>query len=126
MMECEGIGKVVEYFVSEHNIGADAWRRTGVLTFDGNSRLPQKVIYEQIRNHLQQVYKRHFSYGSVVQLCVARNKRRLSAKRYQGVAQVTTRRARKGFSLKYNPDAHWSASFYKGLNSIQLKDGQDM
>ena len=28
--------------------------------------------------------------------------------------------------LKYNPDAHWSAAFYKGLNSIQLVDGQDM
>ena len=37
-----------------------------------------------------------------------------------------TRRARKGFSLKYNPDSHWSAAFYKGLNSIQLKDGVDV
>lgn len=39
---------------------------------------------------------------------------------------VTTRRARKGFTLKYNPDAHWSAAFYRGLNMIQLKDGPDI
>ncbi len=97
-----------------------------MLTFDGNARLPQKVTYERIRLHLQKVYGRHFSYGSVVQLCVARNKRHLSSKRYHGVAQVTTRCARKGFTLKYNPDAHWSASFYKGLNSIQLQDGRDV
>ena len=57
---------------------------------------------------------------------IARNKRRLSSKRYRGVAKVTTRRARKGFTLKYNPDTHWSAAFYKGLNSIQLKDGRNL
>ena len=126
MAECNNIGKVIEDFVSENNIGTDAWRHTGVLTFDGNTHLQQKVTYERIRLHLQEVYKRHFSYGTVVQLCVARNKRCLSSKRYHGVAKVTTRRARKGFTLKYNPDAHWSAAFYKGLNSIQLVDGQDM
>lgn len=119
LAECNNIGKIIEDFVFEHGIGADAWCHMGVLTFDGNTCLPQKVTYERIRLHLQEVYKRHFSYGTVVQLCVARNKRRLSSK-------VTTRRARKGFTLKYNPDAHWSAAFYKGLNSIQLVDGQDM
>ena len=98
----------------------------GVLTFDGNTRLPQKVTYERIRLHLEKVYQRHFSYGSTVQLCVARNKRRLSAKRYGGIAKVTTRRARKGFTLWYNPDSHWSSAFYKGLNSLQLKDGRDI
>ena len=41
-----------------------------------------------------------FSFGSVVQLHVARKKRRSSAKRYLGLATVTTRRARKGFNLK--------------------------
>ena len=46
--------------------------------------------------------------------------------RYKGVAKVTTRRACKGFSPKCNPDSHWSAAFYKGLNSIQLKDGVDI
>lgn len=126
LAECSDIGKVIEDFVSASNVGADAWRRTGVLTFDGNTRLPQKVTYERIRKHVQNVYKRKISYGTIVQLCVARNKRHLSSQRYKGVAKVTTRRARKGFSLKNNPDSHWSAAFYKGLNSIQLKDGVDV
>ncbi len=30
------IGKTMEDFVQEISVGADAWRRTGVLTFDGN------------------------------------------------------------------------------------------
>ena len=68
--------------------------------------------------------KRSFSNGTVVQLCVPRNKRRQSAKRYLGVAQVTTRRARKGFTLKYNPDCHWSGSFYKDLDVLQYTDGR--
>ena len=31
--------------------------------------------------------------------------------------------ARKGFSLKYNPDSHWSAALYGGLDYIHYKDG---
>ena len=120
------IGKVIEAYVSERNVGADYWRRTGVLTFDGNRRIKEKVTYERIREHLEQVYKQHFSYGTVVQLCVARNKRRRSAKNYRGVAKVTTRRARKGFTLKFNPDQHWSAALYRGLNWIQYTDGADI
>ena len=42
------------------------------------------------------------------------------------MAKVTSRRARKGFTLKLNPDAHWSASFYKGLNELQYADGRDL
>ena len=126
LLQCPGIGKEIETFVSERNIGADAWRRTGVLTFDGNRRIKGKVTYERICQHLQQVYGRKFSYGTVVQLCVARNKRRRSSKNYKGVAKVTTRKARKGFTLKYNPDSHWSAALYKGLNWLQFTDGTDI
>ena len=35
------IGKTIEEFVQERNIGADHWRRTGVLTFDGNTSVQQ-------------------------------------------------------------------------------------
>ncbi len=126
LRECPDIGKTIEIFVQERNVGADAWRRTGVLTFDGNTRLKEKATYEGIRQHLQKAYKRKFSYGTVVQLCIPRNKRRMSSKRYQGLAKVTSRRARKGFSLKFNPDAHWSAAFYKGLNQLQYVDGRDL
>ena len=36
---------------------------------------------------------------------------------------MTTRRARKGFQLRYNPDFHWSCAFYCGLQYIQYTDG---
>ena len=118
------IGQEIEKYVEGQSVGADAWRRTGILTFDGNSKsVEQKVTYDRIRQHLQDVYGRHFSYGTVVELCVARNRKRRSALRYKGVAQVTSRRARKGFQLKYNPDNHWSAALYKGLNFCQFTDG---
>ena len=126
LKEIPEIGKEIEDFVSSGNVGADAWRRTGVLTFDGNLRINEKVTYNRIRKHLEEKYNRLFGYGTVVQLCVARNKRRRSAKNYKGVAKVTTRRARKGFDLKYNPDFHWSCAFYKGLNWLQYCDGSDI
>ena len=122
------IGTEIENFVKNRNIGADAWRRTGVLTFDGNnvvSSIKQKVTFKRIQEHLQSIYSTKFSYGTVVQLCVARNKRRRSAKNYRGAARVTSRRARKGFQLKYNPDSHWSAAVYKGLDFLQLKDNSN-
>ena len=118
------IGKEIEKFVQDSSVGADAWRRTGILTFDGNTRVKCKVTYERIRQHLIKTYKRNFSFGTVVQLCVARNRRRQSAKRYKDVAKVTSRRARKGFMIKYNPDAHWSSAFYRNLNYIQYTDGR--
>ena len=39
----------IEAFVSERNVGANAWRRTGVLTFDGNRSVKENVTYERIR-----------------------------------------------------------------------------
>ena len=100
------IGKEIERFVEERSVGVDAWRRTEVFTFDGNKQVKEKVTYSRIQKHLEQVYSHKFSYGTVVQLCVARNRRRRSAARYKGVAKVTSRRARKGFQLRYNPDNH--------------------
>lgn len=66
------------------------------------------------------------SYGTVVELCVARNKFRKSSQQYKGVAKVTPRQARKGFTLRYNPDTHWSAALYRGLNALQFSDGKDV
>jgi len=57
---------------------------------------------------------------------VARNRRRQSSKNYKGVAKVTTRRARKGFELRYNPDKHGSSALYRGLNLIHYTDGSDI
>ena len=61
-----------------------------------------------------------------MELCIPRNRHRRSAKRYRGLANVTTRRARKGFNIRYNPDAHWSSAFYKGLNQLQYQDGSQI
>ena len=36
---------------------------------------------------------------------------------------LVSRCARKGFNVKLNMDAHWSCSFYKNLDFVQLKDG---
>jgi len=71
---------------------------------------------------MKEIYKRKFVYGTVVQLCCARNKCRSSASRYKGVAQVTSR-SRRGFEIKYNPDHHWSSAFYRGLTSVRYQDG---
>lgn len=106
-------------------MGADAWRRTGVATFDGNLKRGPRGTYKRIKEHLEKKYKTTFSYGAIVQLSVVKNKRRKSAKRYWGAAHVKCRRARKGFNVRLNVDAHWSASFYKGLDTVQLKDGRD-
>jgi len=87
--------------------------------------IEQKVTYQTIREHLQAVYNCTFSYGTVPQLCVARNKRK-SASYYKGVARVTSRCAQKGFQLKVNPDNHWSAGLNKGLNWAQYRNGRNI
>lgn len=79
---------------------------------------------KKIRVYLEETYKWKFAYGTVVQLCCAHNKRRLLAQHYRGVAQVTSRQSRKGFEVKYNPDHHWSAAFYRGLTELQFTIGK--
>ena len=54
------IGEVIEKFVTDRNIGADALRRTGVLTFDGNARVGKKVTFSRIQEHLESTYQRKF------------------------------------------------------------------
>lgn len=120
------IGKDMEDYVKERRVGADQWRRTGVLTFSAvKLKGGPKVTYKRLQKHLEDKYKTKISYGTIVQLCVARNKRRISARRYHGVAKVTCRRARKGFAVKLNPDAHYCTSMYKNLDYVQLQDGRD-
>ncbi len=119
------IGKDIEDYVHDKEVGASAWRRTGVATFDGNRKSGAKVTFTRIQEHLNSKYGSRISYGSVVQLCAVKNARRISAKRYRGVARVTCRRARKGFNVKYNPDAHWSTAFYRNLDFIQLQSGEN-
>ena len=46
LKECPDIGKEIESYVQSCNVGADAWRRTGVLTFDGNRHVKEKATYK--------------------------------------------------------------------------------
>ena len=90
----------IEAYASESNVGADAWRCTGVhvLTFGGNIKIQEKVMYGRIQQHLQQKYQHKFSYSTVVQLCLAWNKCRKSAKNYKGVCKSLLERPGKGLS----------------------------
>ena len=84
----------------------------GVLTFDGNIKKGPKVTFQRIQEHLQAKYQTKISYGTLVQLCTEKNKHRISAKRYKGVAKITCRRSRKGFSVRMNPNGHWNNAVY--------------
>ena len=116
------IGDDIETFVKENKVGADAWRSTGVLTFTygnkGNVIIGQKMTYSRIKYYLEEKYGHKISYGTVVQLCVARNRRNISAKRYIRVAHVTCCKVHKGFSVKFNPDTYYSATVCRGLDHL--------
>ena len=86
--------------------------------FDGNQKVHKTCTYRRIQEHLKKVYG-PMLYGIVVH-------RRLSAKRYHGLAQVTSRHARKGFQLRYNPDCYWSAALHRNLNVLQYSSGSDI
>ena len=77
-----------------------------------------------MQQHLEQHYKDTFSYGVVVQLCYARNRRRRSAYNYKGLAQIVHKRAYRGFNVKFNPDCHFASALYRGLSFCHSKDGE--
>ena len=113
------IGEVMEAIAESCDVGADKWRRTGVYTFSGDPKNVKRLTFKRLQQKLSDHYGRQFSYGTVVHLCVARNKKRLSSKRYEGLAKIRYQRVRKGFSLWFNPDTKWSRSMYKNLDKLQ-------
>ena len=113
------IGKVMESIAEASDVGADKWRRTGVYTFSGDPKKVKRLTFKRLQEKLSDHYGRHFSYGTVIQLCVPKNKKRLSSKRYKNVAQIKYQRARKSFAIKFNPDTQWSRSLYKSLDKLQ-------
>ena len=117
------IGEVMEKIVTEADVGADKWRRTGVYTFSGDTKKEKRITFKSLAEKLSDHYGEKISYGTVVQLCVPRNKLRQSSKRYKGVANIKYQKPRKGFDLKFNPDMKWSRSFYKCLDKLQ-NDGR--
>ena len=118
------IGEIMEKNVKEADVGADKWRRTGVYTFTGDTKKEKCMTFKKLQEKLCSHYGEKFSYGTVIQLCVHRNKRRKSSTRYKGAANIKYQRPRKGFNLKFNPDTKWSRSLYKCLDQLQI-DGKD-
>ena len=76
------IGETIERFVQEHKMGADAWRRTGVLTFDGNTKLKEKVTYEKIHQHLQDTITN--SHTALSSSCVSHEQEKKAGKGVHG------------------------------------------
>lgn len=95
-----------------------------MATFDGNRKRGPTVSFRSIQEYLQHKYNTKIGYGTIrPNVCCLQQK--LSAKRYKGEAKVTCRRARKGFNVKFNPDAHYSSAMHKILDKVQLIDGSD-
>ena len=58
LKECPDIGQRIESYVKSAGAGGDSWRRTGVLTFDGNRKVQKKPTFSRIKEHLEIVYGR--------------------------------------------------------------------
>ena len=115
------VGTVMEEYAKSCDVGADRWRRTGMITLTGDTNDSKRLTYKKLKEYLEDYYKETISKGTVVQLCAVKNKRILSSKRYKVVANITFRKARKGFNLKKNPDDHYSRSLYRNLDVIQQR-----
>ena len=77
LSEVPGIGKEIENFVKECGAGADAWRRTGVITFDGNRKV-KKPTFKHVKEHLEEKFQLKIPYGPVVQLRCYKQKEKTS------------------------------------------------
>jgi hypothetical protein len=93
------------------------------IRFLATPKKEKRITFKGLAEKLSEHYGENISYGTVVQLCVPRNRRRISAKQYRGVVNVWYQRSKKGFDLKYSPNVKWSCSLYKCLGRLQ-KDGQ--
>ena len=98
------IGKVMESYAYKCDVGADRWRHVTYATFGGEKKCEKRLTFEKLRQHLITIYGRHFSIGTVAQLCAPRNERHRSSKRYHKAAKLRYQRAWKGYNNKLNPD----------------------
>ena len=87
--------------------------------FSGEKKQEKRLTYRRLQSFLESYYGESISIGTVAQLCAKKHKRRHTSRRYKGVAQLMFRRAWKGYSLKLNPDAHYSRAMYRLLDSVQ-------
>ena len=64
LQDCPDIGKTIEDFVQQCGAGADAWRRTGVITFDGNKKIGKKPTFRRVEEHLERKYQSYAWQGT--------------------------------------------------------------
>ena len=114
--EFPGIGEALEEIARDSQVGADRWRRTGMLTLEqgGGEGSGKRLTFTRAHQLLVARYGNELSLCSVKRLCQARNVRTRNSGWYLGLAEIVSRRAVKGFALKLNIDDHWSNAFYKG------------
>ena len=67
------IGKVIEEHARACDVGADQWRRTGLLTFGAQKKTEKRLTFENLRVYLEGYYNRPFSIETMVELCTKRN-----------------------------------------------------
>ena len=46
----------IKNYVKECNVGTDAWRRTGMLTFDANRKTKQKVTHIDVSKDISRIH----------------------------------------------------------------------
>ena len=124
-----GVGKFLEDVCKESQIGADRWRRTGHLTLEqgiGVGKIGSRLTFKTMKKRIEEHYVGQIiSLSSVKRLCIARNARHRSSSWYLGWAGIVSRKVKKGRPQLFNPDAHWSASFYLGLDHLYFATDED-
>lgn len=85
-------------------------------------RVGQRITFEKLRDRISAKINEPRSHGTMVELCVPRNRRHRSSSRYKSVANVVSKRARNGFDIELNIDEKWSNSLYASLNALQLQE----
>jgi hypothetical protein len=119
------IGTRMERIVREAGVGADKWRSSSSLTWE-RQKVGQKMTMFKLRRVLGEEIGEKISHGTLVQLCVPRNKRFRSSARYKGAANIVSKRARKGFEVKINVDDRWSNALYRSLDKLQETDNSNI
>ena len=59
------IGKVMERYAESCDVGADRWRRTGLLTFGGDQKKEKRLTYKRLQEYLISYYDEHISLGKL-------------------------------------------------------------
>ena len=57
------IGEVMEKYAEACDVGADRWRRTGLLTFGGDQKKEKRLTYRRLQEYLKTYYGEHISLG---------------------------------------------------------------